>query len=86
MMWQNDYFESELVKTFISHKLIKKQAKEFLLEVDKVGCDWLHLACCCMLLPANKSNWEDSRDEAELTTMYTDQHLGETNLYIVSEG
>ena len=46
---------------FISHKLIKKQAKKFILEEDKMGCNWLRLACFCMLLPTNKSNWEDPR-------------------------
>jgi len=70
MMWQwahqNIYF--------ISHKLIKKQAKKFILEEDKMGCNWICLACFCMLLPANKSNWEDLREEAELTAVYTNQH------------
>ena len=59
---------------FISHKLIKKHAKKFILEEDKMGCNWLRLACFCMLLPANKSNWEDWREEAELTAVYTNQH------------
>lgn len=77
MMWQ--WVRQNI--SFISHKLIKKQAKKFLLEQDKMGCNLLCLACFCMLLPANiKIELRRSKGRSWINSSVHKSALGQNKL------